>query len=157
MGVSLKSAWMLCPKHFWMEKKDVNWQKKCNKSPLPATTATRRTEILGEDVQSQLTADIKIAPCIGWIDESTDISDNAQLLVYVRFYHTERKDFCGDILGITALTTHTRGEDIQSYAKVWAPLITSITFIYKLLSVWIRNFFVTHIILHGHSDIRFIW
>ena len=80
--------------------------------PLSATTATRRTEILGEDVQSQLTAAIKSAPCrASAIDESTDISDNAQLLVYVRFYHAERNDFCEDILGITALTTHTRGED----------------------------------------------
>ena len=42
---------------------------------------------------------------------------------------------------------------IQSYAKVCAPLIISITFIYKLLGVWIRNFFVIYIILHGHSDI----
>ena len=41
-------------------------------------------------------------------------------------------------------------EDIQSYAKVWAPLIISITFIYKMLGVWMRNVFVIYIhIRHG--------
>ena len=39
---------------------------------------------------------------------------------------------------------------IQSYAKVWAPLIISITFIYKMLGVWMRNVFVIYIhIRHG--------
>jgi hypothetical protein len=31
------------------------------------------------------------------VDESTDVSDNAQLLVYVIFYHTE-KELCEDLL-----------------------------------------------------------
>ena len=34
------------------------------------------------------------------------------LLVYVTFDLAERNNFSEDILGITALTTHTRGEDI---------------------------------------------
>lgn len=69
--------------------------------------------MLAEEVQSQLDAAIQTAPCIALaVDESTDINDNAQLVVYIRFYHAEKKDFIEDILGVTALTTHTRGEDI---------------------------------------------
>ena len=36
------------------------------------------------------------------------MSDNAQRLVYARFYHEDSKTFVEDILGITALKTHTR-------------------------------------------------
>lgn len=62
---------------------------------------------------SQLEASLQSAPCIALAaDESTDISDDAQLLVYVRFYDVKRKDFCEDVSGVTALETHTRGEDI---------------------------------------------
>lgn len=40
------------------------------------------------------------------------MSDNAQLLVYARFFNRDKKGFCEDILGITSLQTNTRGEDI---------------------------------------------
>lgn len=69
-------------------------------------------------MQSQLDSAIQSAPCIALAaDESTDVSDNAKLLVYVRFYHEETKTFVEDILGVTALKTHTRGEDIYLAIK----------------------------------------
>lgn len=43
--------------------------------------------------------------------------DNAQLLVYVRFFNTDQKAFCEDLLGVTPLQTSTRGEDIYLAIK----------------------------------------
>ncbi len=43
--------------------------------------------------------------------------DNAQLLVYVRFFHKEKKEICEDLLGVMPLETHTRGEDIYEAIK----------------------------------------
>lgn len=57
----------------------------CNKTkqmPLSASSATKKSEILTQDVLAQLNEAIHEAPCVGLaVDESTDVSDNAQLLV----------------------------------------------------------------------------
>ena len=67
---------------------------------------------------TQLNEAIHKAPCVGLaVDESTDICDNAQLLVYVRFFNTDQKAFCEDLLGVTPLQTSTRGEDIYLAIK----------------------------------------
>ena len=56
---------------------------------------------------------IKKAKCISLaLDESTDHTDNTQLLVFVRFFDEEKGEFCEDMLGLTALHGHTRGDDI---------------------------------------------
>ena len=44
-------------------------------------------------------------------------SDNAQLLIYGRFFNQENKEFCEDVLGVTPLKTRTRGEDIYLAIK----------------------------------------
>ncbi|XP_065147064.1 SCAN domain-containing protein 3-like [Paramisgurnus dabryanus] len=99
-------------------KEGQQLKQKVRQIPLSSTTTTRRAELLSEDVQSQLDSAIQSAPCIALAaDESTDVSDNAQLLVYVRFYNEETKTFVEDILGVTALKTHTRGEDIYLAIK----------------------------------------
>lgn len=51
------------------------------------------------------------------VDESTDVSDNDQLLVYVRFFNKEKREFCEELLGVTPLHTSTRGEDIYMAIK----------------------------------------
>lgn len=85
---------------------------------MSATTATRKSEILADDVLAQLDSAIQSAPCLSLaIDESTDVTDNAQLLVYVRFFHKDKKELCEDLLGVTPLKTHTRGEDIYAAIK----------------------------------------
>ncbi|XP_045107141.1 general transcription factor II-I repeat domain-containing protein 2-like [Portunus trituberculatus] len=85
---------------------------------MSASTATRKSEILADDVLAQLDAAIQSAPCISLaIDESTDVTDNAQLLVYVRFCNKDKKEICEDLLGVTPLETHTRGEDIYAAIK----------------------------------------
>lgn len=54
------------------------------------STATRKSEILADGVLTQLDAIIQSAPriCLA-IDESTDVTDNAQVWVYVRFLHKD--------------------------------------------------------------------
>jgi hypothetical protein len=56
-------------------------REKIKQIPLSDSTAMRRTEILAEDLTIQNAPWISLA-----VDESTDNTDNAQLLVFVRFY-----------------------------------------------------------------------
>lgn len=40
--------------------------------------------------------------CIGLaVDETTDVSNNVQLLAYVRFFNKDKNKFCDDLLGDT--------------------------------------------------------
>lgn len=88
---------------------------KIKQIPMSASTATKRSEILAQAVLSQLEEAIHKTPCVGLaVDESTDVSDNAQLLVYVRFFNNDKKEFCEDLLGVTSLQ---RGEDIYLAIK----------------------------------------
>ncbi|KAL1270810.1 hypothetical protein QQF64_029826 [Cirrhinus molitorella] len=85
---------------------------------MSATTTIRKSEILADDVLLQLEEAMQSAECISLaMDESTDVTDNAQLLVYVRFFHKQNKEICEDLLGVRALETHTRGEDIYDAVK----------------------------------------
>uniref|UniRef100_G3NA36 HAT C-terminal dimerisation domain-containing protein n=1 Tax=Gasterosteus aculeatus TaxID=69293 RepID=G3NA36_GASAC len=87
-------------------------QELCDKIkqiPMSASSATKKGEILTEDVLTQLDEAIHKAPCVGLaVDESTHICDNAQ----VRCFNTDQKAFCEDLLGVTPLQTSTRGEDV---------------------------------------------
>ena len=109
---------MLSLKHYLRVNKKMSCVEKIKQVPMSAQTTSKKTEILTEDVLAQLDAAIQSAPCISLaVDESTDITDNAQLLVYFRFFHKEKKEFCEDLLGVTSLETHTRGEDIYNAIK----------------------------------------
>lgn len=56
---------------------------------------------------------VKNANCISLaLDESTDNTDNAQLMVFVRFFDAEKEKFIKDVLGLTTFHGHTRGSDI---------------------------------------------
>ena len=90
---------------------------KIKQIPLSDSSARmRRTELLAEDLLWQLDQGLKNAPCILLaIDESTDMTDNAQLLIFVRYYDENRKEFMQDLLGVTTLTKRTQGEDIYAY------------------------------------------
>ncbi|XP_068238466.1 zinc finger BED domain-containing protein 5-like [Palaemon carinicauda] len=78
----------------------------------------RRTELLAVYLMSQLDQGLRKAPCISLaIDESTDSTDNAQLIVFVRYYDAGEKKFCQDLLGVTDLKGRARGEDIYGSLK----------------------------------------
>ena len=71
---------------------------------MSAISATKKTEILTQDVLAQLDEAIHKAPCVGLaVDDYTDVCDNAQLLVQVRFFNKEKKEFCEDLLDVTPL------------------------------------------------------
>ena len=99
-------------------KQEEEFCEKIKQIPMSASSATKKTEILTQDVLAQLDEAINKAPCVGLaVDESTDVCDNAQLLVYVGFFKKEKKEFCEDLLGVTPLQTSTRGEDIYLAIK----------------------------------------
>ena len=60
--------------------------EKIKQIPLSARTATRRSEALSQDVLAQLYEAIQKAPCVSLAadETTTDVTDNAQLLVCVR-------------------------------------------------------------------------
>ena len=87
--------------------------QKINQIPLSDSTAVRQTEILADDLLDQLKSAVKKAKCISLaLDESTDNTDDAQILVFVRFFDEEKGEFSEDVLGLTTLHGHTRGDDI---------------------------------------------
>ena len=68
----------------------------------------RRTELLAEDLLLQLGEGLKNTPCISLaIDETTDMTDNAQHLIFVRYYDGSKKKFMQDLVGITTLKKRT--------------------------------------------------
>ena len=94
-------------------------KEKIKKIPLSDSTSMRRTEILAYDLMSQLDEGLQNAPGISLaIDESTDKTDNAQVLVFVRYYNAGLKKFCQDLLGVANLKERTRGEDIYEALKI---------------------------------------
>jgi len=100
------------------DKQKNEIKDKIKQIPLSDSTAMRRTELLADDLMSQLDEGLKKAPCISLaIDESTDSTDNAQLMVFVRYYDTGKKEFCQELLGVTDLKGRTRGEDIYGALK----------------------------------------
>ena len=96
-------------------KHDIN--AAINSFPLAATTVTRRVESLSEDVNRQVLKDMALCEYFSLqFDESLDISDVVQLIVFVRmFFHdsTTKEDF----LTLLHLHGRTRGEDMYSELK----------------------------------------
>ena len=69
-----------------------------------SASTTRKSEMLSDDGLSQLHAAVQSALSLA-IDESSDATDNAQLLVYVRLFHQDKKEICENLLGLTPLET----------------------------------------------------
>ena len=79
---------------------------------LSARTVTRRIQNLANDVKEQLDNDLSAAQFISIaLDESTDVTDSAQLCVFVRFI-TADSVISEEMLQLISLTTTTTGEDI---------------------------------------------
>jgi hypothetical protein len=79
--------------------------------PLSSDSCTRRIQILSENVFDQLKKELSLAEYFSLaVDESTDITDTAQLSVFIRFFNG--KNFVEDLLGLIPLHGQTRGEDI---------------------------------------------
>ncbi|XP_057190131.1 general transcription factor II-I repeat domain-containing protein 2-like [Triplophysa rosa] len=79
---------------------------------LSRSTVTRRCELMADDLTQQLRKDITDCECFSLqLDESTDISDTAQLCVFIRMVF---KDMTAreELLTLLHMKEHTRGEDI---------------------------------------------
>ena len=67
---------------------------KIKQIPLSDSSAMRKTELLAEDHLLQLDEGLKNTPCISLaIDELSDMTDNAQLLIFVRYCDVSKKEF----------------------------------------------------------------
>ncbi|KAL2097960.1 hypothetical protein ACEWY4_007167 [Coilia grayii] len=85
--------------------------------PLGPATVTRRVELLSEDVNQQVLKDLSRCEYFSLqLDESLDLTDTAQLVVFVRMVF---EDFTTkeDILTLLHLNERTRGEDIYGVFK----------------------------------------
>ena len=92
--------------------------KKIEEIPLSNDTSTRRAEKLSGDVSDELKARIKKAEHMSLaIDESTDKTDSAQLLVYVRYYIPD-SGFHEDVLGIYTMEGRTAGAEERTYMRL---------------------------------------
>lgn len=68
-------------------------------------------EDIGKDIRDQLLADLHETPCFSTaVDESTDVTDVAQLCVWVRF--PKENSFQEEMLCLLPLLGKTKGEDI---------------------------------------------
>lgn len=83
------------------------------KIPLSNDTNTRRSEVLAESVKDKLINDLKETDSISLAaDESTDISDIAQLSLFVRYLDKKERVFKEELLALLPLTGSTTGRDI---------------------------------------------
>ena len=85
--------------------------KKILHVPLSASTVTRRIEEITEYIEAQLLERINTSPRYALqVDESTDIDNNAILLVYARYLYHE--DMHEDLLCALSLPTNTTGAEL---------------------------------------------
>ena len=142
------------------------------KMSLSPQTCTRRCEQISADLSAQLRTCLAASPYFSLaIDESTDISDTSQLLIFIRFFDVIIKCVREDLLCMKSLTGRTTGQDIcdavyeacDSFGLNWQHL-TSITtdgapsmvgrktgFLVLLRQKTGVNFLVYHCIIHQQA------
>ena len=102
----LPSAKDIC--HDLLGEADV---KKIEHLTLSASTVTRRIEEIAEDIEAQLLERINTPPWYALqVDESTDVDNNAIVLVHARYLYQE--DMHEDLLCALSLPTNTTGAEL---------------------------------------------
>uniref|UniRef100_A0A087XSU0 Uncharacterized protein n=1 Tax=Poecilia formosa TaxID=48698 RepID=A0A087XSU0_POEFO len=83
---------------------------------LSRNTVTRHCEVMADDLTQKLWKDIADCECFSLqLDESTDVSDTAQLCIFIRMVFTDM-NAREELLTVLPMKEHTRGEDIfQSF------------------------------------------
>ena len=87
---------------------DTTAAEKLKTVPLSNDTVCRRIDAMGTDIVEQVVG--KLSDSFSQLDESTDVSGNAQLVAFVRYIDTD--DIYEHILFCKALEGKTTGEDI---------------------------------------------
>lgn len=117
-GELFKEAMTITAKTFFNDFKNKDEIKAAIKSfPLGPATVTRRVESLSEDVDRQVLKDLSLCEYFSLqLDESLDVTDTAQRIVFVRMAY---QDFTTneDFLTLLHLKDRTRGEDIFNEFK----------------------------------------
>ena len=84
---------------------------KIRKIPLSNDTVARRIAEISDDQLQQLLTRLKKSQKFAiQLEETTDVSKNAKLLLYVRYVHEENVE--EELLFCRSLKCHTKGEDI---------------------------------------------
>lgn len=90
------------------------------KIPLSNDTNTRRAEVMADTVKEDLIEKLKKVNSVSLaIDESTDVTDMAQLALFVRFLDESAGIFREELLSVLPLAGSTRGEDIFNAIKTF--------------------------------------
>ncbi|XP_076592490.1 LOW QUALITY PROTEIN: protein FAM200A-like [Chaetodon auriga] len=90
---------------------DEKSAEKIKSVPLSNNTVSQRIHDIADNLEEQLVSRLKKAGCFSiQLDESTDVSDCATLLVYVRY--PWENDFMEDLLCCLNIPMGTTGEDI---------------------------------------------
>uniref|UniRef100_A0A3P8TSU5 DUF4371 domain-containing protein n=1 Tax=Amphiprion percula TaxID=161767 RepID=A0A3P8TSU5_AMPPE len=85
--------------------------KSISKLQLSDSTLSRRVENISDDLFIKLIDDLQKTQLFSLaIDESTDVSETAQLMIWARFFNGDT--FMEEMLALLPLTGQTRGEDI---------------------------------------------
>ena len=85
---------------------------------LSHNTIQRRILDMSEDVKKQVVNEIKASPMLSFqVDESTDVSSCAQLLVFVRYIYSD--DIKEEFLFFNELDTTTTSADIMGKMKTF--------------------------------------
>lgn len=132
-GEMIKECFQKCAESLFSDfHNKTEIKKQISNLSLSHQTVARRVELLSRNVLSQLRNDLKNASGFSLaLDESADISDTEQLMVYVRFDVND--EFKEDLLGVMALRNTTRGEDI--YRALKECLVNNDIDLQKLVSV----------------------
>lgn len=90
---------------------DEKSAEKLKSIPLSNNTVSQRIHDIADNLEEQLVSRLKKAGCFSiQLDESTDVSNCATLLVYIRY--PWEKDFMEDLLCCLNIPAGTTGEDI---------------------------------------------
>jgi len=83
--------------------------------PISTSTHTRNTEVLANDNHKLLKQDLSIADFYSLaLDESCDITDTAQLIIYVRYLNNTNGKFYEELLTLLPLSGTTKGQDLYN-------------------------------------------